>query len=329
MDKFLITGGAGFIGSHIAKHLVQNGCFVRILDNFSTGKEENLTFAKTLKSDRFELQRGDITNPQDCAKACQGMDFVLHQAALLSVAESMKDPLKYNHVNINGTLFMLQAALEHKIKRFVLASSAAVYGDAKHFPLREDHCPLLISPYALSKLAGEYYCRIFSAFSKMQTVCLRYFNVFGPGQSMKDDYASVIPKFIHHFLKSEPIPIFGSGLQSRDFVYIQNVVSANILAAYTSGITHEVFNVASGEVITILELAECINRICSSHDTQFQFHPPRAGDIFKIDADISKIQQVMGYKPLVTFEEGLKETVNYFQQQGEGPCHVQKSQLVS
>jgi len=326
MNKFLITGGAGFIGSNIAKQLVQNGHFVRILDNFYSGKEENLNFAKGLGADRFELIRGDITRPEDCDKACHGMDFVLHHAALLSVAESMQEPLKYNQININGTLLMLQAAVKHKIKRFIFASSAAIYGDAKFFPLNEGHLPLLISPYALSKLAGEYYCRIFSEFSGIETVCLRYFNVFGPGQSVKDDYASVIPKFINILLKDEAVPILGTGLQTRDFVYIKDVILANILAATTPGIKHEIFNVASGQAITILELAELLNRILDK-ETQPQFFPPRPGDIFKIDADISRISRALNYKPEVTFEEGLKETVGYFKQKWGQPCRLEKSSV--
>jgi len=328
MNKFLITGGAGFIGSNIAKQLVQNGDFVRILDNFYSGKEENLDFSRNLGKDRFELFRGDVTNKEDCEAACQGMDFVLHQAALLSVAESMKEPLRYNQVNINGTLFMLQAAVKHKVKRFVFASSAAVYGDAKQFPLTEGHLPLLISPYALSKLAGEYFCRIFSGFSGLETVCLRYFNVFGPGQSVKDDYASVIPKFINHLLKDEPIPILGTGLQTRDFVYIKNIVSANILAATAPGIKHEVFNVASGEAVTILELAELLIRILEK-DAEIKFFPPRPGDIFKIDADISKIIRSINYQNLTTFEEGLKETVDHFKEKGELICRREKLSVVA
>jgi nucleoside-diphosphate-sugar epimerase len=221
---------------------------------------------------------------------------------------------------------MLQAAVKHKIKRFVFASSAAVYGDAEHFPLKETHLPLLISPYALSKLAGEYYCRIFSGFSGLETICLRYFNVFGPGQSVNDDYASVIPKFIHHLLKDEPIPILGTGLQTRDFVYIKNIVSANVLSATAPGIKHEVFNVASGEDITILALAELLNRILGK-DIQPQFFPPRPGDIFKIDADISKISNAIGYEPLITFKEGLKETVEYFQKERGLTCQLEKSSV--
>src|ERR1017187_7749999 len=220
MSNYLITGGAGFIGSSIAQKLSKEGHYVRVLDNFYSGKE-----------DKLELIRGDITNPAHCDKACNGMDYVLHQAALRSVPKSLDDPLSYNKVNIDGILFMLQAASKHKIKRFVFASSSSIYGDTTNFPEKEDHLPLLISPYALSKLTGEYYCRIYSEFFGVETVCLRYFNVFGPKQALDDEYAVVVPKFIHCILHDEPPPIFGTGLQSRDFTYIENVISANILSA--------------------------------------------------------------------------------------------------
>ena len=211
MSKYLITGGAGFIGSSIGEHLVKEGHYVRVLDNFYSGKEENLDFAKGLGKDKFELLRGDITNAADCDKACAGMDYVLHQAALRSVPKSLEDPYSYNRVNIDGVLTMLKAASKHKIKRFVFASSSSIYGDTDNFPEKEDHLPLLISPYALSKLTGEYYCRIFSEFFGVETVCLRYFNVFGPKQALDDEYAVVVPKFIHCLLNDQPTPIFGNG----------------------------------------------------------------------------------------------------------------------
>lgn len=311
MSKYLITGGAGFIGSSIAQKLINDGHFVRVLDNFFSGKEENLDFTKGLGKDKFELIRGDITNPADCDKACYGMDYVLHQAALRSVPKSLDDPLSYNRVNVDGILFMLQAASKHKIKRFVFASSSSIYGDTTNFPEREDHLPLLISPYALSKLSGEYYCRIFSEFFGVETVALRYFNVFGPKQALDDEYAVVVPKFIHCILNDQPPPIFGTGLQSRDFTYIDNVISANILSATTPGIKHEVFNVANGKENTVLELVSAINRIIGKNIPP-KLLPVRAGDVFKTSADITKIRQKINYQPLVGFEEGLKHTVEYF-----------------
>lgn len=312
--KFLVTGGAGFIGSHITEKLLKEGHFVRVLDNFSSGKEENLAFTKGLGKDKFELIKSDIQDKTACDKACDGIDYALHQAALRSVPKSMKEPESYNDVNINGTLFLLQAASQHKVKRLVMASSSSVYGDTDTFPEVETAYPLLISPYALSKLAGEYYCRIFSEFFNVETVCLRYFNVFGPRQALDDEYAVVIPKFIHSILHDEQPPIFGTGKQSRDFTYIDNVVQANILSALTPGIKHEVFNVANGKDNTVLELVSSLNKIIGKNIAP-KLLPVRAGDVFRTLADISKIKKLLKFEILVNFEEGLKRTVEYFKAQ--------------
>ncbi len=311
MNSYLITGGAGFIGSNIAGHLIKKGNFVRVLDNFCSGKEENLEFAKGLGKDKFELIRGDIRDKAICDKACQGVDYVLHQAGLRSVPKSLDDPLSYNDVNINGILFMLQAASKNKVKRFVFASSSSIYGDTDVFPEKEEHLPRLISPYALSKLTGEYYCRIFSEFFNVETAALRYFNVFGPKQALDDEYAVVIPKFIHCILNDEQPPIFGNGKQSRDFTFIENVVSANILAATTPGVKHEVFNVANGKDNTVLEIVEQVNKIVGKN-IKPKHLPVRAGDVFRTNADISKIKKILKFEPRVGFAEGLKQTVEYF-----------------
>ena len=313
MSKFLITGGAGFIGSNISEYLIKQGHFVRVLDNFCSGKEENLGFAKGLGKDKFELIRGDIRDKDVCDAACKGVDYVLHQAALRSVPKSLEDPLSYNEVNINGVLFMLQAASKNKIKRFVFASSSSIYGDTSKFPESEDDMPLLISPYALSKLTGEYYCRIFSEFFGVETAFLRSFNIFGPEQSLDDEYAVVIPKFTHCILNDEPPPIFGTGKQSRDFTFIENVISANILAATTPGIKHEVLNVANGKDNTVLELVAALNRIIGKNIAP-KLLPVRKGDVFRTSADITKITKILGFKPLVGFEEGLKKTVAFFKE---------------
>ena len=342
--RFLVTGGAGFIGSHIVERLLKEGHFVRVLDNFSSGKRENLSFTQKGLSPcpavggaegtvpkvktkgtvpDFELIEGDIRDKATCDKACQGIDYVLHQAALRSVPRSMKDPASYNDVNINGTLFMLQAAAKNKIKRFVFASSSSVYGDIDKFPEREDFLPQPISPYALTKLAGEYYCRIFSEHFNLETVALRYFNVFGPRQALDDEYAVVIPKFIHCILHDEQPPILGTGKQSRDFTYIDNVVEANILAA-TKGLSpfvsleglkgtvpvskHEVFNVANGQDNTVLQLVDCLNMIIGKN-IKPKFLPVRPGDVFRTCADTSKIKKILRYEPKIGFEEGLKRTV--------------------
>ncbi|MDE1920638.1 MAG: SDR family oxidoreductase [Candidatus Omnitrophica bacterium] len=313
MSKFMITGGAGFIGSNIAEFLIKQGHFVRVLDNFSSGKEENLEFAKGLGKDRFELIRGDIINKDDCQRSCKGMDYVLHQAGLRSVPQSLVKPESYNHVNIDGILYLLQACSKEKVKRFVFASSSSVYGDTDQFPEHEGLIPLLISPYALSKLAGEYYCRIFSEFFNVETVALRYFNVFGPKQALDDEYAVVVPKFTHCVMNDEQPPIFGNGLQSRDFTYIDNVVSANFLAATTPGIKHEVLNMANGENTTVLQIVNTLNKILGKN-IQPKFLPVRPGDVFKTHADITKIKAKLNFRPLVNFEEGMRKTVAYFKQ---------------
>ncbi len=285
---------------------------MRVLDNFFSGKRENLSFTQEFaRTGAFELIEGDIRDKSACEKACAGMDYVLHQAALRSVPKSLKEPENYNDVNINGTLFMLQAASKAKVQRFVFVSSSSVYGDTDKFPEREDAYPLLISPYALSKLTGEYYCRIFSEFFNVETVCLRYFNVFGPRQALDDEYAVVIPKFIHCILNDEQPPIFGTGKQSRDFTFIENVVQANILAATVPGIKHEVFNVANGKDNTVLELVDSLNKIIGKN-IQPKLLPVRAGDVFRTSADISKIRKKLGYEPVVSFEAGLKKTVDWF-----------------
>jgi nucleoside-diphosphate-sugar epimerase len=312
--RFLVTGGAGFIGSHITEKLLKDGHFVRVLDSFYSGKMENLAFAATdpLKQN-FELVRGDIRDKAVCEKACETMEYVLHQAALRSVPKSMKEPESYNDVNIGGVLNILQAAQKQKVKRVVFASSSSVYGDVTRFPEREDFYPELISPYALSKLAGEYYCRIFSAHFGVETVCLRYFNVFGPRQALDDEYAVVIPKFIHCILHDQQPPIFGTGKQSRDFTYIDNVVQANIKAATTPGVRHAVLNVANGKDTTVLQIVSLLNKIFGKNIAPLLL-PVRAGDVFRTCADISRIKKTLGFKPEIGFEEGLKRTAEWFKQ---------------
>jgi nucleoside-diphosphate-sugar epimerase len=311
MSKFLVTGGAGFIGSNIADRLIKEGHDVRVLDNFTSGKEKNLDLSKETGGKRLEVIRGDIRDKATCDKACECVDYVLHQAALRSVPKSMKDPDSYNEVNIQGTLNMLQASSKKGVKRFVFASSSSVYGDVAKFPEKEDFYPALISPYALSKLTGEYYLKIFAEFFNVESVALRYFNVFGPKQALDDEYAVVIPKFITCILNDQPPPIFGTGKQSRDFTYIDNVVEANILAATTPGIKFEVFNVANGKDNTVLELVAALNRIIGK-GIKPKLLPVRAGDVFRTLADISKIKKMLSFRPLVNFEEGLKRTVDYF-----------------
>lgn len=311
MGRFLVTGGAGFIGSHIVERLLREGNFVRVLDNFSSGKERNLHFTNTVRAENYELIRGDIRDFAICQGACEGIEYVLHQAALRSVPKSLIDPYAYNSVNIDGTLNMLRAAHQKGVKRFVLASSSSVYGDTDRFPEKETDYPKLISPYALTKLAGEYYCRIFSAIYGLATVSLRYFNVFGPRQALDDEYAVVIPKFITCMLKGEQPPIFGTGKQSRDFTYVDNVVEANILSATTPGIQCEVFNVANGKDHSVLELVDSINKILGLRIKPL-FLDKRAGDVYKTLADVRKVRKTTGLRIQVDFFDGLKKTVEYF-----------------
>ena len=314
MSRFLVTGGAGFIGSHIVERLLEEGHYVRVLDNFSSGKKENLSFVSrySLLATLYSLTKGDIRDYSTCLGACEGIDFVLHQAALRSVPKSMENPYEYNEVNINGTLNILKAAKEKGVKRFVFASSSSIYGDTDIFPEKESHLPKLISPYALTKLSGEYYCRIFSENFGLETVSLRYFNVFGPRQSLDDEYAVVIPKFITCILNDRQPPIFGNGRQSRDFTHVDNVVQANILAAITPGISGEVFNIANGDDNTVLGLVDSLNKIINK-SIKPQFKPLRPGDAFRTLADISKAKEMLGYKPEVDFEDGLRRTVNWFE----------------
>lgn len=308
MSKFLVTGGAGFIGSHIVGALVQKKHFVRVLDNFSSGRKDNLKGV----TGRVELIKGDIRSKDTCMRVTKGIDFVLHQAALRSVPKSMNNPKEYNEVNINGTLNMLDAALKNKVKSFCFASSSSVYGDVKDFPEKEGLSLAPISPYALTKLAGEHYCRIFSRYYGLPTVSLRYFNVFGPRQSLDDEYAVVIPKFINCILNGKPVPIYGTGKQSRDFTYVANVVEANILASQKQKSGGEVFNVACGRDYTILELLKILNRIMHKNIKPV-FLAPRPGDVFKTKADITKIKKFLSYRPRINFIRGLGLTVEYFE----------------
>lgn len=328
MAKFLVTGGAGFIGSNIVERLLKDGHFVRVLDNLSSGKLENLIFGNRngnniAISDKrsaisqipnLEVIIADIRDLNACLKACEGIDFVLHQAALRSVPKSLENPHNYNEVNINGTLNMLKASLQAKVKRFVFASSSSIYGDTNKFPEQESDYPRLISPYALTKLAGEYYCRIFSENFGLETISLRYFNVFGPRQALDDEYAVVIPKFITCILNDEQPPIFGNGKQSRDFTYIDNVIEANLLAAPTPEVKCEVLNIANGKDNTVLELVDLLNNIMGK-SIKPKFEPIRPGDVFRTLADISKAEDLLGYKPKVDFQEGLKRTVAWFERE--------------
>ncbi|MBU1147905.1 MAG: SDR family oxidoreductase [Candidatus Omnitrophica bacterium] len=305
--KFLVTGGAGFIGSHIVESLVNNGDKVRVIDDLSSGRIENLESVRG----KIEFIEGDIRDKGQGTRVMQGIDYVLHQAALRSVPKSLGNPKLYNDVNINGTLNILTAAKEARVKRVVFASSSSIYGETKTLPSKEDFYPLLISPYALTKLAGEYYCRIFSEIYGLETASLRYFNVFGPRQSLENEYAVVIPKFITCILKDEQPPVHGDGKQTRDFTYVENVVQANIKAATAPGIKCEVFNIACGKAYSVLDIVKYTNKILKK-DIKPKLGPIRPGDVKHTLADISKAKKLLKFDPKVSFEEGLAKTVEYF-----------------
>ncbi len=305
--RFLVTGGAGFIGSNIVGELLRRGYRVRVLDNFSTGKRENLQeFEKDI-----EIIEGDIRSYHQVQRAILGMDVILHQAALPSVPRSIHDPITTNEVNVGGTLNVLEAAREAEVPRIVFASSSSVYGNSPELPKHEGMTPNPRSPYAVSKLAGEEYASVFSSIYNVHTVSLRYFNVFGPRQDPHSQYSAVIPLFIKAIMKREVPTVFGDGEQSRDFTYIANVVEANILAATTACEPGLVLNCAGHQRITLNELIAKI-KSCLKVDISPHYAAPRSGDVKHSFADIEKIKSTLGFRPLVDFDEGLVRTIEWF-----------------
>ena len=308
--NYLITGGAGFIGSNIAKRLVRDGESVRVIDNFSTGKRNNIDEIK----DKIDLIEGDIRDTESVLKAVKDVDFIIHQAALPSVPRSIKDPITANDVNVTGTLNLLNAAKNSKIKRFVYASSSSVYGDTPILPKREDMPPNPQSPYAVTKLTGEYYCSVFYKVYGLPTVSLRYFNVFGPFQDPESQYAAVIPKFINAVLHHNSPVVYGDGEQSRDFTFIDNVVDANILSCRNDKSSGKVLNIACGNRYTLNRLLTEVSYL-TGNKANPQFIEPRSGDIRHSQADISSARELIGYRPKIDFREGLKRTVEWFKGQ--------------
>lgn len=307
MSLYLVTGGAGFIGSNIVGELVKRKEGVRVIDNFITGKRENLSSF----TGNIELIEGDIRSRDDLKKALKGVDYVLHQAALRSVPKSVEDPFLTNDINVNGTLNLLFEAKKAKVKRVVYASSSSVYGDVKKFPQKEDFNTRPISPYGVSKLAGENYCRAFSATFGLETVSLRYFNVFGPRQNPESKYSACIPAFLSRVLNDNPPIVEWDGKQSRDFTYVSNVVEANLKAAVKKGISGEVFNIACGTAISILDIVDELNKRLGK-DLRPEYAPKRLGDVRKSCADITKMKGLLELKPKVQFEEGLEKTIEWF-----------------
>lgn len=307
--KFLVTGGAGFIGSNIVEELLNRGAYVRVLDNFSTGKRENI---KPFSSD-VDLIEGDIRSYHSVQKAIRGIDIILHQAALPSVPRSIYDPITTNEVNVTGTLNILESAKEAGVKRVVFASSSSVYGDNPSLPKHEDMTPNPISPYAVSKLSGEKYCSVFNKVYGLETVALRYFNVFGPRQDPESQYSAVIPKFINTIMGGNAPIIYGDGETSRDFTFVRNVVEANILAAESEKVDCNVMNCACNQMISLNMLVKEINGYLAKEVSPV-YKDFRKGDIKKSCASIEKISRYLNYKPLVEFSDGLKITVNYYLQ---------------
>jgi len=307
MSKYLVTGGAGFIGSNIAEELVLRGEFVRVLDNMVNGKEENLA----LFIDKIEFQKGDIRNSEDVKKALEGVDYVIHQAALKSIVKSVEEPIETNDVNVNGTLNLLVLAREMGIKRLVYASSSAIYGDCEEYPLKETLALDPISPYAVSKLTAEYYCRMMSATMGFETVSLRYFNVFGPRQNPESMYSAVIPAFISKLMNDEACPVDGDGEQSRDFIFVKDIARANIEACTAEGVSGMYFNLANGKDYSINLLSEIIKKGMNK-EIDNVYGPAREGDIRISYADISKIKDKLKFEPKTDFEDGLEKTVKWF-----------------
>jgi nucleoside-diphosphate-sugar epimerase len=347
MHLYLVTGGAGFIGSNIVEELLRRAEKVRILDNFATGKRENIEKLKirsetsnvkpetlavkqqksrtkseqsgieedvekneNINHDNLEIVEGDVRSYHIVREAVAGVDFILHQAALPSVPRSVKDPITSNEVNVVGTLNVLNAAREAKVKRIVYASSSSVYGDLEFLPKTEDMLPKPLSPYAVSKLAGEKYCQVFTQLYGLETVVFRYFNVFGPNQDPTSQYSAVIPKFIELIKKGKSPVIYGNGEQSRDFTYVKNVVEANLQACgdYCEMLSGEVFNIAYGKRVTINELVRQINQILGT-SVKPSYADSRAGDVKHSLANIGKARQFLNYEPKISFEAGLRLTI--------------------
>jgi UDP-glucose 4-epimerase len=305
--KYLVTGGAGFIGSHIATALVERGDAVRVLDNLSTGARANLAHL----SGKVEFVEGDVLDVHKLEQAVAGCDVVFHQAALASVPRSLKEPLATHAACATGTANVLDAARRAGVRRVVYAGSSSAYGNQPFVSKREIDLPAPISPYAAAKLAGELYCQSFTASFGLETVVIRYFNVFGPRQDPNGEYSAVIPKFVVAMLAGKRPTIFGDGMQSRDFTYVDNIVAGNLAAAAAPAAAGRVFNVACGRQFNLLELVASINRVLG---TSFEavFEPARAGDVRDSLADISTAREVLGYEPTIDFDEGLRRSIEYY-----------------
>ena len=312
MSNVMVTGGSGFIGSNLVRRLLKEGHTVKVLDNVSTGRSQNLEPLL----ERIELVKGDIRDSETVRKACKGMDYVLHQAALASVPRSVKDPVSSTQSNVIGSLNVMNAARKEDVKRVVFASSSSVYGDTEVLPKREDMMPSPLSPYAVTKVAMEYYFKAFENVYGLKSIGLRYFNVYGPWQSPESEYAAVIPKFIKAVLSGGTPVIYGDGEQTRDFSFVEDVVDANMLAMKNDKIGFDVFNIGNGGAISINKLLE---EICSviGKDSKAEYRDPREGDIKDSLADITRARERLGFDPKYDIKRGLEETINWFRENSD------------
>jgi nucleoside-diphosphate-sugar epimerase len=309
---YVVTGGAGFIGSHLVQRLLaeETDTVLRVFDNFESGTRANLAFAPGY-GDRLQVVEGDVRDLGALERVSKGASVIFHQAAMRSVPRSVADPLAANDNNVNGTVHVLEAARRARVRRVVYASSSSVYGDNPELPKREDQRPSPISPYAVSKAAGEQYAAVWTRLYGVETVGLRYFNVFGPRQDPASEYAAVVPRFILWALRGTPLEVHGDGSQSRDFTYIDNVVDANVLAAEAPQASGEVFNVGCGRRVSLLDIVSRLERLVG-RSLERRHTPSRAGDVPHTLADIDKAKRLMGYTAAVDFDEGLRRTVDYF-----------------
>jgi UDP-glucose 4-epimerase len=311
-NSYLVTGGAGFIGSHLVRRLVSQGAFVRVVDNLSTGDAARLNDI----IDSIDFLKGDLADKPVCDAAVSGIDYIFHQAAIPSVQRSLLDPLMTNRANVTATLNLLESCRAAKVRRLVYAASSSAYGDTEVLPKRETMSANPLSPYALQKFVGESYCKLYYELYGLETVSLRYFNVFGPAQDPSSQYSAVIPRFVNALLAGQPLTVYGDGEQSRDFTYVDNVIEANLLAMRRDGAPGKVFNIGCGERISLNRLIQVLERIIGSPAT-VNYTAPKVGDVRHSLADLGLARKILGYDPSISFEAGLLRTVDSMQKSGQ------------